>query len=202
MSENRTETAERITQIESEMRKMYEELVTLKKSASHPVQDYIFQNAERGTVRLSEMFGDREELILVHNMGRRCPMCTLWADGFNGVYPHLADRAAFGLVSPDMPEVQKEFAEGRGWRFPLYSDADKSFTRDMGFSFDRDEKTYVLPGLSTFRRNADGGIERTAHDFFGPGDPYGLVYPAFDLLAGGVGEWFPSFTYNGKQSDN
>jgi hypothetical protein len=30
----------------------------------------------------------------------------VWADGFNGIYEHLADRAAFVLATPNTPQVQ------------------------------------------------------------------------------------------------
>ena len=67
------------------------------------VEDYAFQTPA-GTVRLSQLFGDREHLIVIHNMGSSCPACTLWADGFNGIHHHLTSRAAFVVSSPDPPE--------------------------------------------------------------------------------------------------
>lgn len=48
-----------------------------------------------GPVKLSALFGSHKDLIVVHNMGRRCPYCTMWADGYNGLRPHLENRAAF-----------------------------------------------------------------------------------------------------------
>ena len=42
----------------------------------------------------------KRDLIVIHNMGASCPYCTLWADGFNGIYDHLADRAAFVALQP------------------------------------------------------------------------------------------------------
>ena len=82
------------------------------------IDDYVFQRAGGGSMRLSELFGDKDTLFVIHNMGSGCPYCTLWADGFNGVYGHLSNRAAFVLTSPDAPDVQQRFAAGRGWRFP------------------------------------------------------------------------------------
>ena len=64
--------------------------------------------------------------------GRGCVYCTMWADGFNGVVPHLEDRAAFVVVSPDEPHVQAEFAASRGWRFRMVA-ARSDFTGDMGY---------------------------------------------------------------------
>lgn len=81
---------------------------------SQQVDDYAFSTAA-GEVRLSELFGDKQDLFVIHNMGTSCPYCTLWADGYNGVYHHLADRAAFVVASPDDPQVQARFAASRGW---------------------------------------------------------------------------------------
>src|SRR5262249_37920202 len=76
-----------------------------------PVEDYAFTRADGESVRLSGLFGGKDTLIVIHNMGRSCPYCTLWADGFNGVYAHLSNRAAFVLSSPDKPDEQRQFAE-------------------------------------------------------------------------------------------
>ena len=86
---------------------------TLAAVEPQPVQDYELAN-NAGAVRLSELFGDHEDLI--HNMGVTCSYCTLWADGYNGIHPHVVTRAGFAVSSPDRPTVQKKFAESRGWR--------------------------------------------------------------------------------------
>lgn len=85
-----------------------------------PVKDYEL-NGPDGPVRISEMFGDKDDLILVHNMGAGCPFCTMWADEFNGALRHLENRAAFVVVSPDRPSVQQSLTRKRGWRFDMYS---------------------------------------------------------------------------------
>ena len=84
------------------------------------VADYVFATPS-GSRSLSDLFGDKRDLFVIHNMGTSCAYCTLWADGFNGLYPHIADRAAFVVASPDLPNVQQRFAAGRGWRFPMVS---------------------------------------------------------------------------------
>lgn len=62
------------------------------------VSDYTLTNTGGHEVALSDLFGTKDDLILVHNMGKGCVYCTLWADGFNGLSGHLADRAAPGVV--------------------------------------------------------------------------------------------------------
>lgn len=182
--------------LEQEIRQKQQELLDLKRSIAHDVaDDYEFVRWDGSTARLSDLFGEKDDLIIVHNMGRRCSYCTLWADGFNGVYPHLADRASFVVVSPDPIDVEQSFAGERGWRFPMISDQAKRFSYDMGYACDKDGSTYWLPGTSTFRRMPDGTIRRVAKDFFGPGDVYCSVWSFFDLLQDGANGWGPSFSY-------
>lgn len=153
------------------------------------VSDYEFQTVER-PLRLSQLFGDREDLIVIHNMGVSCPACTMWADGFNGVLPHITSRAAFAVSSPDSPEVQHKFAAARGWKFPMVSHAGTSFAADMGF---RSAKGW-RPGVSVFKRRGQG-IVRVADTGFNDGDDFCAVYHLFDLLPGGSGDWFPKLKY-------
>ena len=72
-------------------------------------RNYAFRG-ENGPASFADLFGDKNDLILIHNMGKGCTSCTMWADGFNGVYDHLASRAAFVVSSPNPVAVQKAFA--------------------------------------------------------------------------------------------
>jgi len=156
------------------------------------VDDYLLTESNGDIVRLSELFGGHDQLILIHNMGKKCAYCTMWADGFNGLYRHLENRAGFAVVSPDNPETQREFAAGRGWKFRLCSAMGTSFIKDLGFEDDRGD---FWPGVSTFvKRN--GKIYRIAKDFFGPHDNYCSVWHFFDLLPEGTSEWQPKFSYD------
>jgi predicted dithiol-disulfide oxidoreductase (DUF899 family) len=153
------------------------------------VQDYEFGTAD-GPVRLSQLFGNKRDLFVIHNMGVSCPNCTMWADGFNGLYDHLADRAAFVVSSPDPPSVQKEFAAGRGWRFPMVSHERTSFAEDMGYRSARG----WLPGVSVFKR--DGArVLRVADTGFDQGDDFCTTWHLFDLLPEGAAGWRPKFAY-------
>jgi predicted dithiol-disulfide oxidoreductase (DUF899 family) len=155
-----------------------------------PVQDYGFATPE-GTVRLSDLFGDKRDLIVILNMGTSCPSCTLWADGYNGLYPHISDRAAFVVSSPDTPQVQQRFAAGRGWRFPMVSHAATKFAGDMGY---RSESGGYLPGVSVFRRDS-ARIVRVADTGLQPGDDFCALWHFLDLLPEGSAGWRPRFSY-------
>src|SRR5262249_50845370 len=98
----------RIISLEKKLREARLELQeALADTVRGEVRDYPFEN-QAGPVKLSQLFADKRDLFMVHNMGTTCPQCTMWADGFNGFYPHLASRAAVVVVSPDPPEQQAE----------------------------------------------------------------------------------------------
>jgi predicted dithiol-disulfide oxidoreductase (DUF899 family) len=155
-----------------------------------PVHDYEFTSAE-GPRRLSQLFGTKRDLFVIHNMGRSCPSCTLWADGFNGIYLHIADRAAFVIASPDPPDVQRSFAASRGWRFPMVSHQGSSFAADMGY---RSASGGWLPGVSVFRRDGDC-IVRVADTGFEPADDFCALWHLFDLLPECAADWRPQLAY-------
>jgi predicted dithiol-disulfide oxidoreductase (DUF899 family) len=186
--------AESIARIEGYRRKiesLHKEMRAVQAAVEpQPVEDYVFTGQD-GPVTLSQLFGDKADLFVIHNMGTGCSYCTMWADGFNGVYEHLADRAAFVVSSPNSPEVQKAFAEDRGWRFPMVSHQGTSFAEDMGY---RTPKGW-WPGVSAFKRSADGGVARVSNAQLGPGDDFCSVWHFLDMLPEGAAGWSPKFSY-------
>ena len=112
MSESRSELEREIATAQEELDEARrKKLVKLRRQLPpEPVRDYELRNAG-GPVKISEMFGDKEDLILIHNMGAGCSYCTLWADEFNGVFQHLQSRTGFVVVSPDSPEHAAGFRE-------------------------------------------------------------------------------------------
>ena len=157
---------------------------TLAAVEPQEVKDYEFTNID-GPVRLSQLFGDHEDLIVIHNMGISCPSCTLWADGYNGIHQHVVTRAGFVVSSPDRPAVQMKFAESRGWKFPMVSHAASTFAADMGYV---SAKGGWIAGVSVFRHESNS-IMRVSDTGFSPSDDFCTLWHFFDLLPGGVGEW-------------
>jgi predicted dithiol-disulfide oxidoreductase (DUF899 family) len=176
-----------------ELRKKLQEM--LPQRPLETVEDYELKD-ERGAVRLSELFGDQEDLVVIHNMGKGCPMCTTWADGFNGLLPHFEQRMSLVLSSPDEPDVQHDFARSRHWHFRMVSIAGTSFADDLGFAGEHDGKHMLYPGLSVFRKDGEHGLRRVARDYFGPGDVYCPLFATMELLPGGQGDWWPSLSYD------
>ncbi len=192
-----TDLQEELSAAWADLEKAQQRLKEIRRRVpSEPVWDYELSGPD-GVIKLSEVFGDKPDLILIHNMGSGCPYCTMWADGFNGVLHHLEDRSAFVVVSPDGVETQQRFRQKRGWRFRMYSAGGTTLFKDMGFeSEDEHYGSNAMPGVSVFHKGADGSIVRVASDFLGPGDAYCSVWNLFDLLRDGVGDWEAKFDYS------
>jgi predicted dithiol-disulfide oxidoreductase (DUF899 family) len=182
-----------ITEVCKQIAALKQRLTELRQNAvNEPIEDHVLINLEGVSVRLSELFCEKCDLLVVHNMGRGCPYCTLWADGFIGIYPHMASRTSFVLCSGDSWEVAKEFSESRRWNFPVVSGKESGFAKAMGY---QGEDGGWLPGVSAFHKNEDGTIIRTAQAEFGPGDDFCSVWSFFDLLRDGKKGWEPKFDY-------
>src|SRR5271165_7211219 len=99
---------------------------------------------DNGQLTLSDLFGPRRQLIVFHFMfapdwEKPCKSCSFWADGFNGVIAHLAQRDTT-LVAVSRAPLEKLQARKRkmGWTFPWVSSDESEFNYDFAVSF-RDE---------------------------------------------------------------
>ena len=173
--------------------------------------DYVFregptelaENDPRGffDTTLSSLFSEsRKAPIVAHIMfapeaERACPMCSMWADGYDPIARHLAARA--GIVAIAKAELGRfrAYARERGWtHLRLLSSHDNGFNRD--FNVERDEGQ--LPALSVFTREADGRIHHRyttegslVYEHHRMMDLYSPVWNLLDLLPEGRGDWMP-----------
>lgn len=156
--------------------------------------------------RLSQLFKDGKDLLLIDHMmfgtdwDEGCPMCSMWADGFDAIVPHVQDRVNFVLVARVELGKLRDWGGRRGWRnLRLLSSEQNSFNKDYNVEIDASRQ---LPGLSVFRRQPAGGIfhvytteaslEERHHrgmDLFTP------TWNLFDLLPEGRGDWMPKQFY-------
>lgn len=143
------------------------------------VEDYELTRSDGTKARLSALFGEKSQLVLVHNMGKACPYCTMWADGFNALWRNVAEKAAFALVNNDPAAEQARVVAARGWSFPVLSARGTTLFQDLGFA---DAKGDWYPGVTTLLRTKGGAIERYAGAPFGPGDKFNSVFSFFELL--------------------
>ena len=151
-----------------------------------------------GPLTLSDLFGPRRQLIVSHFMfapewEKPCKSCSFWADGYNGIIAHLAQRDT-ALVAVSRAPLEKLKARKRqmGWSFPWVSSGDGDFNYDFSVSFrdgDSENATYNygpkhgsmtdLPGISAFVKGDDGGVHHTYSTFARGLD---LINPAYNLL--------------------
>ena len=105
-----------IEAVEKEIGELIVKLNALRKeNPGEEVPNYVLATVD-GERSLLDLFGSRDKLLMIHNMGQGCRYCTLWADGFNGLVAHLESAMSVVLVSKDAPDVQRRFASSRGWR--------------------------------------------------------------------------------------
>ena len=179
---------ERIEAIERQIGELTNELAALRKaSEAESIPSYEFDTTA-GRTTLLDLFADKDRLLVIHNMGQGCRYCTLWADGFNGLLPHLESALSVVLVSKDPPDVQRTFANSRGWRFRLASHGGGAYIREQGVYGEAEN----YPGAVVYERR-NGDILRKNACSFGPGDLYCALWPLLGLA--GVDEFTPQFNY-------
>lgn len=184
------DAAKKLSSLRKGMTTLRKEMLKVRKAAKpQPVADYGFTRSTGEPVKLSELFGKKDHLFVIHNMGAGCPYCTLWADGFNGVNDHLQNSAAFIVSTPDEPAKQAKFAAARGWKFPMVSHKGTSFAKDMGYASDDG----FYPGVSVLTRKK-GQILRISDEGLCPGDDFCSVWHFLDLIPGRP-DWQPRFAY-------
>lgn len=179
-----------IQAIEQEIYALTEKLNELRKqNQAVEVTNYSFET-QQGPSTLLELFGERDKLLVIHNMGQGCRYCTLWADGFNGFVSHLESAMSLVLVSKDPPELQRKFANDRGWKFKLASHAGGEYILEQTVT--PGEKN--APGAVLYERRGDKIFRKNSSEF-GPGDLYCSMWGLLGLAGMGEEEWTPQYNY-------
>jgi predicted dithiol-disulfide oxidoreductase (DUF899 family) len=161
-------------------------------------------------VRLSELFAPGKDRLIVDHMmwgpndKSACPMCTMWADGYNAIAPHVSQKANFVLVAKVEIGKLRDWARHRGWdKIRLLSSGQSTFNADFQVEDDRSQH----PGVSVFSREPEGKIHHfyTTEVSLHPapnGNPnhrgidlYTPVWNLFDLLPEGRENSSPKLSY-------
>lgn len=177
-----------LIEAELALRDQVERVAALRRALpATPIGDEVFEEIREGVrtpVRLSELFEKPDQtLILLHFMyGKKqekpCPMCTLWADGYDGVVPHLRQRISFAVLVAGDPGAFAEYARSRGWRhLRIVAAAGSDLKLRLGFE---DAEGAQSPGVSVFRRDADG---RVVHTYSASASPAPGEFRGMDLLS-------------------
>jgi predicted dithiol-disulfide oxidoreductase (DUF899 family) len=169
---------------------------------------YEFEGAA-GRETLANLFGKHSQLIVYHFMfapewEAGCKSCSFWADNFDGVTAHLAQRdVALAAISRAPYTTLKAFAARMGWKFKWVSSGDSAFNYDYHVSFSADDvaagramynhapfsgSMTDLPGLSVFFKDADGTIYHTYSTYARGLDPLNSAYQLLDLVPKGRDE--------------
>jgi predicted dithiol-disulfide oxidoreductase (DUF899 family) len=169
-------------------------------------EDYTF-DSETGKKKLSELFGDKQSLVVYSYMfgpqrPRPCPMCTAVLSSWEGAAQNVMQRAALAVTARSPIKRLIELKKERGWRnLPLYSDTDGAFTRAYVSADDAD-----MPGLTVFTKR-DGVVRHfwsgeISMEMSDPGqDPRGApdidpLWTILDLTREGRGAtWYPKLEY-------
>ncbi|MCR4317582.1 MAG: DUF899 domain-containing protein [Planctomycetes bacterium] len=176
--------------IEMEIMERVQKLEKLRKEAEpEKVRNYSFATLD-GEVTLKDLFGGKDKLFAIHNMGQGCRHCTLWADGVNAFLPHLEDEFAVVLLSKDDPETQRRFANSRGWRFRMASHGGGDYIREQGVIPDSDN----YPGIVCYVTNGEDVFKKNSA-VWGPGDLFCAQWHILSLAGVGLEEWTPQFQY-------
>ena len=193
------------------LRDQRERVAELRRSLprDHGVEDECFEeirDGQRVPVRLSELFDEPDKpLLLMHfmyggKMSSPCPMCTAWADGYDGAIPHIRQRANFALLVAGDVASFGAYARERGWQnLRIVGARDATLKRRLGFEH---EDGGQEPGVSVFERDAAGRVTHFysqsallgEHGFRGM-DLLSPIWHYFDLLPEGRGDFFPAKRY-------
>lgn len=101
---------------------------------------------EAGSATLAELFRGRSQLLVYHFMfgpefTAGCPSCSSIADGFNGVFVHLANHdVALTAVSRAPLAKLQAYKRRMGWSFPWASSHGSDFGRDFNVRFTEEEQ--------------------------------------------------------------
>ena len=176
--------------LERQITELIQKLSVLRRANTpEEIPNYTFTTLN-GETTLLDLFGDKDKLLMIHNMGQGCRYCTLWADGFNGLLTHLESVMSIVLVSKDPPETQRRFANSRGWRFHLASHGGGDYIREQTVVDGSDN----VPGAVVYQRDGNK-VLRKNNCTFGPGDIYCSMWSLLGLAGLGEADWTPQYTY-------
>ena len=169
-------------------------------------KNYRFETAA-GPQTLGQLFGGRSQLIVYHfmfgpNWDAPCKSCSFWADNFNGIIAHLAQRDVTMLAVSRAPLAKLDaFKRRLGWSFRWVSSDDGDFNYDFDVSFrpeqaERAQYNYQpktnsmsdLVGISVFYRQLDGRIFHTYSCYARGVDMLNTAYHYLDLVPKGRDE--------------
>ncbi len=155
-------------------------------------KEYRFET-EKGSATLANLFRERSQLLVYHFMfgygyrltdeRRGCTGCSLIADHFDGVIPHLNGRDVTLVCESIAPlrELQ-DYKRQMGWQFPWVSSLESDFKYDFGAAFNEEQQTNG--GDYNYRRVDKAEPQKEGMSVFAVHD--GAVYHTYSTFARGT----------------
>jgi predicted dithiol-disulfide oxidoreductase (DUF899 family) len=164
-------------------------------------KDYVF-DTDNGTTSLAELFGGRSQLLVYHFMfgyGDRvdeqspgCTGCSLVADHFDAVVPHLNGHDVTLVAESIAPIAElRRYKERMSWRFPWVSSLDGDFKYDFGAAFTDGQQRSGAE--YNFRHTDDPGEQAPGMSVFALDE--GSVYHTYSTYARGVEQLMGTYRY-------
>ena len=191
-----------LLEAEKEHTRRGDELAAMRRALPRlPIdKQYVFDTSE-GSKTLADLFAGRSQLLIYHFMmgpewTEGCPVCSFWADGFNGGVVHLNQHDVTMVCVSRAPLARIEaYKQRMGWSFPWVSSLDGDFNFDFGVSF-------LAPSAGTSQRDMPrgpgavpaGAVYNFTRKPFGPENPGlsafaledGIVYHTYSCYARGL----------------
>jgi predicted dithiol-disulfide oxidoreductase (DUF899 family) len=207
-AEHRAARLELLTR-EKELTRLRDELAAQRRRLPWVRLDknYEFDGPD-GRLTMLDLFGDSSQLIVYHFMMgpgwvEGCPICSFWADNFDGTQVHLAHRdASFVAVSRAPFREIDAYRQRMGWSFRWVSSEPSDFNFDFGvssapehavaggeYNFRHvDKPMEESPGLSVFARDDEGQIFHTYSAYSRGLEPINGAYQLLDVTPKGRDE--------------
>jgi predicted dithiol-disulfide oxidoreductase (DUF899 family) len=116
-----------------------------------PIEKEYGFDTEESRKNLAQLFDGRSQLLVYHFMfgfGARltderqgCTGCSIVADHFDGVLPHLGGRDVTLVCASIAPLQQlQDYKQQMGWQFPWVSSLGSDFNYDFGVAFTAEQQ--------------------------------------------------------------
>ncbi len=108
-------------------------------------KNYYF-DTDDGKAAFADLFKGRSQLMIYHFMfgpdyKAGCPNCSAIADGFNGIFTHLANHdVMLWAVSRAPLEKLQAYKQRMGWTFPWASSFESDFNYDFNVSYTKEQQ--------------------------------------------------------------
>ncbi len=152
-------------------------------------KQYLFDGPS-GKETLAQLFEERRQLIVYHFMfdpkwQAACPICSFWADNFNGIITHLNQRDVTMIAVSRAPYAKLAAYETRmGWSFKWVSSFENDFNFDFHVSFTPEESA-KKKAMYNFTVQDPGESEREAVSVFCK-DESGRIFHTYSAYARGI----------------